>query len=176
MGACGGHAAAVSSRALVREFAAVTDSIAFLSETACCRADVMVLRPHGRWTLLRVDAVERDFDAPADSGAYRAVARRLIGLGAAAGWGPQFGFVGSDMPLATVTIHAPGQCHQTTAGRSSDTGLPGDSVPAEWLAALRLLDSIIVHVAWRADGIRPLPTVASAAPRARWLCRWTETR
>ena len=174
--ACGtAHAARDSSHELVREFAAVTDSIAFVTQPACCDADVLVLRPRGAWTLLRLGRVERDFRVPADSAAYRAVAARLIGLGAGAGWPSEFGMVGSDMPLATLTLRAPGQCHQTTATRPVDPAVPGDplppdSLPPEWLAALRLLDSLIAHVPWEADGVRPLPAVATATPRVRWLC------
>ena len=165
----------VTPRALIREFAAVTDSIAFLSQAACCDADVLVLRPRGAWTLLRLGRVERDFRAPADSLAFRAVAARLIGLGAGAGWPSEFGMVGSDMPLATLTLRAPGQCHQTTATRPVGPAVPGDPLPAdslppEWLAAVRLLDSLIAHVPWEADGVRPLPAVATATPRIRWLC------
>jgi hypothetical protein len=160
----------VTARGLIREFAAVTDSIAFLTETACCDADVLVMRPRGAWTLLRLGRVEREFQVPADSVAYRTVAERLIGWGAAAGWPPKFGRLWSDTPVATLTIRAPGQCHQTTAIRPSGAAEPGDSLPAEWLAALRLLDSLIARVPWHADGVRPLPADAAATPRIRWLC------
>lgn len=161
----------VTSRGLVREFAAVTDSIAFLRAASCCDADVLVLRPRGRWSLLRLGRIEQDFEAPADSMAYRAVAERLIGLGAAAGWPPTFGIGMDDTPTATITIRAPGQCHQTTATPSAEYAFPKGSLPAEWLGAIRLLDSLIAHAPWQADSTRPL---ARTADRGRWLCRWQE--
>jgi hypothetical protein len=133
---------------LARSFANITDSVSFsdlrYGWSECCWQTLLVLRPRGTWTFVRVDSVVRWFEAAADSVMFRAVTARLLKLGFASGWPPSFGATTLDVPAATLTLSAPGQCHQTSAS----TELSGEALPSEWRLARAVLDSLATHVRW----------------------------
>jgi hypothetical protein len=64
---------------------------------------------------MRADTTVRWFEAAADSVTFRAVTARLIHLGFIVKWPTSFGADVSDLPVATLTLRAPGQGHQTSA-------------------------------------------------------------
>lgn len=134
---------------LVRSFAGLVDSVSFgdarYGWSECCWQTWLVLRPHGTWTFVRVDSTVHWFEAAADSATFRAVTTRLVQLGFAAGWPTSFGDTLLDTPRATLTLRAPGQCHQTSA--SPYVG--GRPLPREWRVARAILDSLATHVVWQ---------------------------
>jgi hypothetical protein len=174
--ACASHARSASSpdRDLVRSFATLADSVSFADArygwSECCWQSLLVLRPRGTWTLVHVDTAVHWFEAPADSAIFRRVTARLVQLGFAAGWPSSFGATRLDVPVATLTLRAPGQCHQTSASPGDGAG----ELPGEWLAARAVLDSLAANVVWAA---RSPPAWAAAdrytiAPRS--MCRPSE--
>jgi hypothetical protein len=134
---------------LARSFAAVTDSVSFSDSrygwSECCWSTLLVLRPRGTWTFVRVDSTVRWFEAAADSVTFRGVTARLLALGFVSAWPMSLGSTGSDIPTATLTLRAPGQCHQTSAS----PGLSGEPPPLEWQRARAVLDSLAAHVKWQ---------------------------
>jgi hypothetical protein len=133
---------------LVNNFAAMADSLSFgdtqYGWSECCWETWLVLRPRGAWTLVHVDSVVKWFESPADSAVFRTVTARLVELGFTAGWPSSLGATTTDVPVATLTLRAPGQCHQVTV--SPDDGRT--KLPAEWLAARAVLDSLAANVGW----------------------------
>ena len=155
---------------LVKSFAALADSVSLADSrygwSECCWQTLLVLRPRGTWTFVRVDTTVEWFEAPADSVVFRTVAARLVRLGLAAGWPSSFGATSSDVPVATLTLRAPGQCHQTSA---SPDGV-GAQPPDEWLAARAILDSLAANTVWAA---RSPPQWAATDPfsiASRFMC------
>jgi hypothetical protein len=153
---------------LVKSFAPMADSVSFgdarYGWSECCWQTLLVLRPRGMWTLVQVDTAVQWFEAPADSAVFRTVTDRLVQLGFAAGRPSSFGATSSDVPVATLTLRAPGQCQQTSV--SPDDG--GTEPPGEWLAARAVLDSLAANVVWAA-GSPPAWAAAdpfSIAPRS----------
>lgn len=134
---------------LVRSFSALVDSVSFADSRygwgECCRQTLLVLRPRGTWTFVRIDSTVRWFETAADSVTFRAVTARLIQLGFVAEWPTSFGANASDLPVATLTLRAPGQCHQTRASPE----FSGRAHPTEWLAARAMLDSLTARIGWQ---------------------------
>lgn len=161
-------------RDLVKSFAALADSVSFVDARygwrECCWQTVLVLRPRGTWTLVHVDSAVQWFETPADSAVFRTVTAHLVQLGFPASWPSSFGATSSDVPLATLTLRAPGQCHQTSVSPDAGAAEP----PGEWLAARAVLDSLAVNVVWAAHSP---PAWAAADPFSiapRSMCRPSE--
>ena len=159
---------------LVKSFAAMVDSVSFTDSrygwSECCWRTWLMLRPRGTWTFVHLDTTVQWFEAPADSAVFRTVTARLVQLGFAAGWPSSFGADWSDIPVATLTLRAPGQCHQTSAS----PGYGEEAPPEEWLAARVVLDSLATNVRWAA---RSPPAWAAADPfgiAPRSMCRPSE--
>jgi len=144
-----GHPGDAFDPALARSFAALVDSVSFSDSrygwSECCWRTLLVLRPRGNWTFVRLDSTIHWFEAPADSTTFRSIVARLVQLGFVAGWPPSFGSTLSDVPVAVLTLRAPRQCHQTSASPATD----GEALPREWGAARAVLDSLAAHVEWQ---------------------------
>lgn len=161
---------------LVRSFSALVDSVSFADSrygwSECCGQTLLVLRPRGTWTFVRIDSTVRWFETAADSATFRVVTARLIQLGFVAEWPTSFGANASDVPVATLTLRAPGQCHQTSASPEYS----GRPLPSEWLAGRAVLDSLTAHIGWQE---RPPPDwalVDNFGIAVRFMCKPEEFR
>jgi len=155
---------------LVRSFTALVDSVSFADArygwSECCWQTLLVLRPRGVWTFARVDTTVRWFETAADSATFRAVTARLMHLGFVVKWPHFFGMMTSDVPVATLTLGAPGQCHETSASPE----LSGEPLPREWLMARAILDSLTAHVEWQERSPPPWALVEPHRLGGRFMC------
>jgi hypothetical protein len=133
---------------LVRSFANMADSLSFDDVHAgwtCCRETVLLLRPRGTWALLKVVSQSVQwFEVPADSLAFRSVVARLVRLGFVVNWPTFPTTLYDDVPEATLTLRAPGQCHQTTVQE-----MEHENPPSGWKEARGILDSLAASDAWQ---------------------------
>jgi hypothetical protein len=133
---------------LVRSFANMADSVSFVDShyggPDCCWQTLLMLRPGGDWSFVRVDSTARWFDAPADSVAFRRVLIRLLQLGFVHDWPVAYEST-TDVSEAFMTLWAPGQCHENTSALVHK----GKRRAAEWNAARAVLDSLATNTQWR---------------------------
>jgi len=155
---------------LVRSFAAMADSLSFDDAHfgwECCRETVLLLRPRGTWTLLKVVNKRAQWlEVPADSLTFRSVVARLVRLGFALNWPAFPTTLYDDVPEATLTLRAPGQCHQTVIQEMED-----GNRPSGWKEARAILDSLVAHVRWQRHAPPKWATVWPLDVTHRFPCR-----